>query len=149
MTLQNDPDGSLDLLVIDAFTSDAIPTHLLTREAFGLYAHKLSPGGLLAINVSNRYSNLEPVIATVAASQSPPWTAISRTDSLLTSEEQELGKSASQWIVLAERNERLTTIAEGQSWAKLTPRPGRRPWTDDWSNVLETLRWQSVLHSGD
>ncbi|HEV8060862.1 MAG TPA: fused MFS/spermidine synthase, partial [Gemmataceae bacterium] len=66
LTLAGAPDGSFDLLVLDAFTSDAIPIHLMTREAMQIYKRKLAPEGILAINISNRYLDLEPVVARLA-----------------------------------------------------------------------------------
>src|SRR5262249_1706310 len=56
-------DAEYDLLVLDAFSSDAIPTHLLTREAIELYRRKLAPGGVIAFHISNRYLQLHPIVA--------------------------------------------------------------------------------------
>ncbi len=67
LTLERMPDERLDFLAMDAFTSDAVPVHLLTKEAYATYSRHLNPGGVLAINISNRYLNLEPVVAQAAA----------------------------------------------------------------------------------
>ena len=63
LTLAGEPDNQFDLLMIDAFSSDAIPIHLITREAVEMYFQKLAPGGLLVVHVSNRHLRLEPVLA--------------------------------------------------------------------------------------
>ncbi|MEX0586185.1 MAG: fused MFS/spermidine synthase [Pirellulales bacterium] len=65
--LEHEPDGSLDLLVVDAFTGDSVPTHLLTREAFVLYGKKLHPAGVIALHVSNKYLDFVPVVEAIAA----------------------------------------------------------------------------------
>ena len=72
--LAAEPDGTFGLIVLDAFTSDAIPVHLLTREAFALYARKLKPGGVIAVHLSNRYLDLPPLVARVAGSLDEPFT---------------------------------------------------------------------------
>ncbi len=61
------PDDTFDFLVLDAFSSDAIPAHLLTREALAVYLRKLAPGGIMMFHISNRYVRLEPVVASLAA----------------------------------------------------------------------------------
>ena len=66
LRLEEAPDAAYDLIVLDAFSSDAVPVHLLTQEAFDLYASKLSPGGAIMVHVSNRYLDLEPVVAASA-----------------------------------------------------------------------------------
>ncbi len=78
LTLERMPDERLDFLAMDAFTSDAVPVHLLTREAYATYARHLNPGGVLAINISNRYLNLEPVVAQAAADLG--WTGVAVAD---------------------------------------------------------------------
>ena len=78
LRLKEAPDGAYDLIVLDAFSSDAVPVHLLTQEAFDLYARKLSPGGAIMVHVSNRYLDLEPVVA--ASADHLGWTtSVSRT----------------------------------------------------------------------
>ena len=66
LTLDRAPPASADLLVVDAFSSDSIPMHLMTREAFGVYRRHLRPGGLLLVHISNRYLDLKPVVAAAA-----------------------------------------------------------------------------------
>ena len=149
LTLSGDPDGAFDLLVLDAFTSDAIPIHLLTREAFEIYRRKLKPDGILAVHVSNRYLDLEPVVARLG--QEVGWSARAERDLDLSPEQTREGKSPSDWMILGEGG-RLTQAAgpparwdgvdppSGQ-WYEVNPRPGTPLWTDDYSYLLGVVRW--------
>src|SRR3546814_20237583 len=76
LELAKQPPGRFDILVIDAFSSDAIPLHLLTREAVGIYARVLKPDGILLIHISNRFFDLEPVLA--AEAKASGWSAAIR-----------------------------------------------------------------------
>jgi SAM-dependent methyltransferase len=88
-------DGQYDLIVVDAFSSDAIPVHLITREALDLYRQKLAPGGIVAFHTSNRYLKLEPVVANTAHDLG--MVAIERHDD----SEAAAGKTASTWVLVA------------------------------------------------
>jgi hypothetical protein len=125
-----------DLLVVDAFSSDAIPVHLLTREALAVYRAHLRPGGLLAFNVSNRYLNLATVLGDLAASADPPMSCGAKQDRDLDDNDRRNGKSPSELVVLAEEPEMLLT---SPGWSRVR-RSGRRPWSDDFSNLLDVLR---------
>src|SRR5205814_8766770 len=96
LTLAAQPDGSFGLIVLDAFSSDAVPVHLLTLEALSLYLSKLAPDGLLAFHVSNRYVALDRVIAGDAATLG--LVALERAGEV-TAEEGQQGKSGSVWVV--------------------------------------------------
>lgn len=123
--------GSYDLLVLDAFSSDSIPVHLLTREAFELYRRVLAPDGVLLVHVSNRVFNLEPVVA--AAGDNLGWSVAvgsGRADAL--------GATQSEWIALAATQSRLAPLLTLENWRQ--PRPARQVWTDDYSSVLTVLR---------
>jgi hypothetical protein len=124
------------LLVVDAFNSDTVPVHLLTREAVGMYFGRLAPDGILAFHISNRYFDLEPVLHNLAASEG--LAALVRHDA----EDHGIGKSASTWVLLAGRPEAFGPLVRDPRWqARLKERPGVGVWTDDFSNVLEVLRW--------
>jgi spermidine synthase len=128
------------LLVIDAFGSDAIPWHLLTREAVELYRSRLQERGILAFHISNRYVDLEPVLANQAREMG--WYCGVIEDLSGKEIERHPGKSASKWLFLAERREHLPGPALGL-------RPGRadphlRPWTDDYANLLPVIHWRGV-----
>ncbi len=127
-----------DLLVLDAFSGDAIPVHLLTAEAFDLYRRRLAPGGVLAVHISNRHVDLAPVVRTHAR----------RLDlmSLLTVSEpdQDRLRYTATWILLSENSDFITdpaVLGRAEPWAgdAADPRPGHH-WTDDYSNLLGVLR---------
>jgi hypothetical protein len=121
-----------DLLAVDAFSSDSIPVHLLTLEAVALYRRHLAEGGIVAVHISNRFLDLEPVLANIAAELG--LTAMLLADSPPAAS----GASRSDWVLLAERAERLAPLAEHGEL--LAPRPERTLWTDRHSSLLEVLR---------
>jgi SAM-dependent methyltransferase len=134
LSLAREPQGRFGVIVLDAFTSDAIPIHLLTREALALYLEKLTPDGLLLIHISNRYFDLSGPLARAAASLGV--TAVHRDDD----GEIEKGdwKSASHWVVFARTPEAVAFLDGKPEWEPLPPEAGR-PWSDDFSNVIEAL----------
>jgi SAM-dependent methyltransferase len=136
LSLGNAALASFDVLVLDAFSSDAIPVHLLTREAFSLYHRVLAPNGLLAVHISNRYLDLEPVVA--ALIMDAGFVARMRADRVLSTTDDKLGYSGSVWILVARRVEHLGALATDARW--IPPRRGRDIWTDDFSNVIRVLR---------
>lgn len=131
--------GGFDILVLDAFSSDAIPTHLLTREAVELYMRCLATGGLLAFHISNRYLILEPVLAAIADELG--LVAISRNDSPIRPEDGALGRFDSNWVILARSHEDLAPLHASGHWVPIPYIPGFRAWTDDYSNVLRVFDW--------
>jgi hypothetical protein len=139
LSLAQAPDGFYDLIFADAFSSDAVPVHLLTREALELYLSKLADGGLIVFNVTNRYVNLEPVVGAMA--NHAGLICISRKEDAgdLTEAEQIQGKVASHWVVMARQEADLGTLANTSEWKKVPARPAE--WTDDFSNLLGAFRW--------
>jgi hypothetical protein len=131
LTLAKQPDHSFDMLVLDAFNSESVPVHLLTKEAVATYLSKLTPDGLLVFNVTNHFLDLHTVLANLAANAG-----------LLAFERDDLragrknGRAPSRWVVLARNAPRL-----GPGWRQLGPDPSKRLWTDQYSNVLSVLRW--------
>jgi SAM-dependent methyltransferase len=125
-----------DLLVLDAFNSESLPVHLLTREALAIYLRRLAPGGLLLFNVSNHYLDLAPVLGRLA--ESARLVAFERDDSHAG---REGGRAPSRWVVMARRGSDLGALATAPEWRRLAPDRGRRVWTDQYSNVLSVLRW--------
>jgi hypothetical protein len=132
------------LLVIDAFGSDAIPLHLLTREAFALYLERLQPNGLLAFHISNRYVDLEPPIANLAADTKPPCVAWIREDLVVSDDEKVQGISPSIWMVVAQHEEDLTPLTKAGQWRRADAHPQQRVWTDDFSNLRQVFRWRAA-----
>ncbi len=133
------PDGAFDVLVLDAFSSDSIPVHLMTREAFELYFRTLKPNGLLLVHVSNRFLDLGPVVGAVARSLG--YSAITQFHAPSNAELEMSGEiSASRWVLVTRGgSDRETMMASGK-WVSLddTTAP---VWTDDYSNVVGVMRW--------
>jgi hypothetical protein len=125
-----------DLIVLDAFSSDAIPMHLLTAEAFDIYFAKLKPGGVMAINISNKYVNLNPVIAAIAEHRG--FVAIGRYD-----EVSDAIIHSSRWVALARDRATLDALLRRPGWKRLAPERDL-VWTDDKSGLFELLN----IHPG-
>jgi spermidine synthase len=142
LRLRDAPAHDYGLIVLDAFSSDAIPLHLMTREALALYRAKLANGGLIAFHISNRFLDLSPVLAALA--RDAGWICRVRTDTVLTSAEVQAGKHGSIWAVLAARAEDLGELAEDPRWQAPPLRPGAAVWTDDFSNVVG--QWKVSRH---
>jgi len=135
------PRGEVDLLIVDAFTSDAIPVHLLTREAFQLYIASLRPGGLVAIHVTNKYFDLIPVARAIA--NSLKIEGMVRRDYTIDDKQRVEGKNTSDWVVLAPDAETLVLLRQRVAWTSLgdSPADGRYLWTDDYASPLSVMRW--------
>jgi len=139
LTLKNAPDHHYGILVVDAFSSDAIPLHLLTREALALYKSKLAEGGILAFNISNRYLDLKPVLGDLAHDAGLQCWSISDLD--LDDAEKNQGKAPSQWIVMAARAADLGSLARRSGWEHVGPRRNANVWRDDFSNIFSVFKW--------
>ena len=151
------PPAQFDILVIDAFSSDAIPLHLLTKEAIGIYARALKPGGILLIHISNRFFDLQPVLA--AEAQARGWSAAIRLDPSITDSDpmnRDFGNlTASSWVAMTATPDRLTQLTGGLKprdkasedgvWVPLAARPGFTRWTDDYASTLPVLLWGHLI----
>jgi hypothetical protein len=122
-------DGHYDLLVIDAFTSDAIPTHLLTREALATYRTKLAPHALVAWHVSNRYLDLRPVLGALA--DDAGLAVKLRDDGNIGPDRDKRGHQPSLWIAMAESAADLPP-----SWNDVPRTAGFRVWTDERASIV-------------
>ncbi len=152
-------DRKFSLLLVDAFSSDSIPVHLLTREAIELYKSRLAPGGLLALHISNRYIMLEPVVARLAEDaklKARVWN--DRTEAIYP------GKTSSSWVVLANSEEDLGEEIRGDfaddrfgavgggwcywalnhNWRSLQVLPEVEAWTDDYSDVMRVMTFDEI-----
>jgi hypothetical protein len=143
--LETEPDGSLDLLVIDAFTGDSVPTHLLTQEAFALYARKLHPEGMLALHVSNKYLDFVPVVEAIAADGG--WMGVYARDLDV---DPEAARIPSEWMALSRSLNPIKAIyanptSERWRWQPINETPTARPWTDDRTAVIEALLSRSLF----
>jgi hypothetical protein len=137
ISLAREPDGTHDLIILDAFSSDAIPVHLLTREALDLYFQKLSPHGVLVFHVSNRNFNLAPVLSRLA--RDAHVVAYFQSDAEVSPAEDSAGKAESEWVVMARRSEDLGGVVYETKWLMSLPTAPGAAWTDDYSNVLGAL----------
>jgi hypothetical protein len=133
-------DQQFDLLVLDAFSSDAVPMHLLTAEALDLYLQKLSTTGVLMFNISNRYVELKQVLANAATTHG--LVCFARDDLNLTESDLASGKFASRWLVMFRDGEQLDAVADDARWQRVRPRAGHPIWTDDFSNLLTVFKWR-------
>jgi hypothetical protein len=131
------PEERYDVILVDAFTSDAIPVHLLTREALRLYFDMLEPRGILALHISNRYLRLEPVVANLAEDRGYAR-LLQHGDS-----GKVRGGVEASWVILARRPEDFGELASDSRWttASLDPEPAVGTWTDDFHNVLSVFKW--------
>jgi hypothetical protein len=125
-----------DFIAIDAFSSDAIPMHLLTAEAAGIYRKHLTPGGLLLFHISNRSLNLEPVVRGIA--QHLNWNAAQ----ILAGDDHATGEDGSSWVIVTENLELLQKITQDAPNVGWTD-PKRKPilWTDDFASLWHVLKW--------
>ena len=129
LSLEREPAYGFDVLAVDAFSSDSVPVHLLTREAFSLYArHLRGPQSVLAVHVSNRYLELEGIVQ--AGGAAAGFTTVEVSDDIVTDDHER-----STWMLLARDPSALATFG--------TPRsgPATPPWTDASSNLLQAVRW--------
>jgi hypothetical protein len=134
LRMESEPPQGLDLLAVDAFSGDAIPTHLLTLEALALYVRHLAPAGILAVHVSNRFVELEPVLAAGAvALRRPAVSAVAEGDG-------ERLCYNSQWILIPPRDGRRRYPALWEFGTRLEPTPGIRAWTDELWSLYPVLR---------
>jgi SAM-dependent methyltransferase len=137
LSLGDAPDGTYGVIVLDAFTSDAIPLHLMTREALAMYCRKLAPGGVLALHISNRYMDLEPVLGRLA--DDAGLAAMVEYDGHLTAADRRDGKMASTWVVMARRKEDFRSLLADDRWESISVSKETPLWTDDFSNILAVL----------
>ncbi|WP_370179019.1 fused MFS/spermidine synthase [Alteriqipengyuania sp.] len=141
LVLESEPAQQYDILAVDAFSSDAIPLHLLTREAMHTYGRALKPDGLMLIHISNRYVDLRPVIAAHAMENG--WIGLMRDDPA----DPENGVSASFWIAISSDGVPMAKLLQAYpevDWVELG-RPHRPVWTDDFASILPLLAWDTIL----
>ena len=134
LVLEREPKAGYNLLVVDAFSGDAIPVHLLTREAWALYWRHLTPDGVLAVHVSNRYLRLAPVVALGAAESGKSARIVSFDGGKIDEE------AASDWVLVSSRPGFFDEGDLKTEAGAIKEIPGLRTWTDDYSNVYKILR---------
>ncbi len=134
LSLEREPSQQFDVLAVDAFSSDSIPVHLLTREAFAIYFKHMKPEGILAVHISNRYLDLKPVL--LAAAEHHGKHAVL----LDTDDEDALGTYGATWVLLGNSPEVFNSELFGKEAEKLTAERSVGLWTDDFSNVYRILK---------
>lgn len=143
LELEKLPGASFDALVIDAFSSDAIPLHLLTLEALEGYKRTLRPNGILLLHISNRYIDLEPVLA--ASAKERGLSAAIRMDTVDPGQ----ANYSSSWVILAPDDKTLQAFTQSEAdlpWQPLGA-PAENVWTDDYAATLPHIRWNNLLRS--
>jgi hypothetical protein len=137
LTMAAVPEGAYGIIVLDAFSSDSIPVHLLTREAMALYLRKVRPGGVLAYHVSNQYLRLAPVVGREAADLGAA--ALVWEDDATVEEMTTTGRYGSVWVAVARSTDDLKGLAADGRWRAVRVGPGTPLWTDDYSNILGVI----------
>jgi SAM-dependent methyltransferase len=135
LSLEREPSQAFDVLVLDAFSGDAIPTHLLTSEALAIYERHLKPDGVLAIHISNRHVDLEPVVRGLADAAQMQWLRVESNVQFAK------GVQGVAWWALLSRNETFLNLPALKALAvpPRSPKPAML-WTDDHSNLFEILQ---------
>lgn len=136
LVLEREAPQRFDVLVVDAFTGDAIPIHLLTEEAIALYLSHLAPDGVLAVHVSNRYLDLAPLVR--LATDRLGWAARIVDDDEEDDDEDDL-KAASSWVLVVKDPSRLGSEQLGGEAKEIVVRAGLAPWRDDYSSLFSVL----------
>ena len=134
LVLESEPSQQFDLLVMDAFSGDSVPVHLITREAFQTYFRHMRPGGIVAVNVSNAYLNLAPVMASAAA-------AFGKTALLydFIPDDDDILCFSCSWVLVMDPATLASHPELKHEAEQLKPKPGFRLWTDDFSNLFSIL----------
>jgi len=133
LSLEREAPEDFDVLAIDAFSSDAIPVHLITSEALAIYRRHVKPGGIIAFHVTNRYLDLAPVVQQLADAQNLHAVLVADDG------EEPIG-SRSDWVLLSDREDALEAEAIDEAAQTIDPRPGWRLWTDDFNNIVQILK---------
>jgi spermidine synthase len=128
---------AFDIIAVDAFSSDAVPRHLVTREAIALYLEHLAPGGFLCVQISNRYLDLKPLLKALADAHGLASALV-----MAAQPKSEVWRADSTWVVLSRDPQAFTT----EGWkGKTTPWPTdmkvMEPWTDDFGGLFSIIRW--------
>jgi hypothetical protein len=135
LTIADADRGPYDLIIVDAFSSDAIPVHLLTREAMGIYLERLAPGGLILLHVSNRHMELASVAAGIAGAHD----LITWVNQGAKGEDEPNYKFSSTVAAVAREEEDFGALADSEDWQLEEPDEDQWVWTDDYSNVIGAM----------
>lgn len=141
LTIAREPDAAYDLIVVDAYSSDAIPVHLATREAMAIYKAKLAPHGVIMMHITNRHLALEGVAVGIAAANGlKAWVWRNPRDD----KDLENFITPSSVAIAAAAPEDIGALAHAETWVLTAPDPARRTWTDDYSNIVGAF-WDKFM----
>jgi len=133
LSMEREEPENFDVLAVDAFSSDSIPVHLLTREAMAVYSRHLQPDGILAVHISNRYLDLQPVLA----AETRATAAIARV--VDTEDDETQGVFGATWVLIGSGASSFNA-AEMEASAEISSKRTVRLWTDDYSNLFRILK---------
>lgn len=123
-----------DLIILDAFSSDSIPTHLLTQEALQIYLAHLNPGGVISFHISNNYLNIIRLLTSTAEDMQLAYAWKGQSIA---------GQGPSEWLVLENHPHVTSQLKAQHAWATTSPWPKVRPWHDDYASILPIISWQN------
>lgn len=129
-----------DLLILDAYSSDSVPLHLITREALRVYVDHLTTNGCLAFHISNRYLNLKPIIANLA--EDAKLVCLVQSETTIPEADRLKGRQTSTWAVLARAEPDLGPLLTDDRWQRTGLYPFKPLWTDDFASLFSVLRWR-------
>jgi hypothetical protein len=135
VSLENEPSQNYDVLVLDAFSGDAIPVHLLTAQAIEIYRRHLKPGGVLAFHISSQYVDLAPVLAEEARHARMTVLGV---HSLANDEE---GEFEADWVLMSANVDFFRQPEVAIASQPIALRPGTLLWTDDFNSLLPQIKW--------
>jgi SAM-dependent methyltransferase len=136
LSIERASDELFDVIMLDAFNSDSIPAHLVSREAVQMYSRKLKPDGLILFHVSNRYMDVKSLVSAVTLDAG--LQGLVRYDD----NEEPPGKTSSDYVVAAQNTDHFGELNENENWKQLEKPEEIQPWTDDYSNMLAIVRWR-------
>lgn len=139
-TLMKEPDGKYGILILDAFSSDTIPTHLLTLEAVRGFSSKLQDDGVLLFHISNRHIDLRPQLNAVAKELGLVSLVQNQSKGKISERESKSGLYPSMWVIMGKNRETIISQIATDKWEK-PPEKDFMIWTDDYSSVMKAFRW--------
>ena len=140
LSIQRAPDGFYDLFILDAYNSDSLPAHLLSREALKLYLRKLSPEGILLFHISNRYLDIEPVLANLAH-DAGLYCAV-QNDKAVSVPGLDMGKLSSKYAIMVQSIDDLGPLYFDSRWTPAKRLDSVGVWTDSYSSIIAILKWR-------
>jgi len=133
LNLEREAPQNFDVLVVDAFSSDSIPVHLITREAMAVYLKHLKPGGAVVFHVTNRFLKLAPVVKQIAD-------GLGLQTTLIIDDAEETSYSKTDWVIVTRDKSILENEAFSKGASEIDVIPGLRPWTDDFNSLFQILK---------